>query len=248
MKCYKMYISPKAKISKSAIVEGETIILGNTIIGNSTIIGHGTIIGYPVRSKILQLLASRKVLNYTYYDNVSSGSIIRTRCIIRTGSIIYENVHLGNFVETGHNVVIRENTVIGNGSKIGTGTIIDGNVKIGENVSIQSSVYIPPETKIGNNVFLGPRVVITNDKYPPSKRLLGVVIEDNVVVGANSTLIAGVRIGKNSVIAAGAVVTKDVPPGSVVAGVPAKIIGNYEDYVRKREKYEKGEYVKKTLA
>jgi len=243
-----MYISPKAKISKNVVIEGETIILGNTIIGSNVIVGHSTIIGYPVRSKILQLLSTRGVINYTYYDDISSGSVIGERCIIRAGSIIYENVHLGDLVETGHNVVIRENTRIGNGSKVGTGTIIDGNVEIGSNVSIQSSVYIPPETKIGNNVFLGPRVVITNDKYPPSKRLLGVIIEDNVVIGANSTLIAGIRIGRNSVVAAGAVVTKDVPPGRVVAGIPAKIIGSYEDYVKKREKYEKGEYVKKTLA
>ncbi len=243
-----MYVSPKAKISKNVVIEGETVILGNTFIGAESIIGHNTIIGYPIRNKILQLLTVKKPSNYIAYDSISSGSFIGTRCIIRAGSIIYENVRLGDFVETGHNVVIRENTRIGKGSKIGTGTIIDGNVEIGENVSIQSSVYIPPETRIGNNVFLGPRVVITNDRYPPSKRFLGVVVEDNVVIGANSTLIAGVKIGKNSVVAAGAVVTKDVPPESVVAGVPAKIIGSYEDYVKKKEKYEKGEYVKKTLA
>jgi len=99
-------------------------------------------------------------------------------------------------------------------------------------------VYIPRGTVIEDNVFLGPNVVITNDKYPPSKRLDGVKIRRGAVIGANATLIAGIEIGENSVVAAGSVVTKDVPPGKVVAGVPAKPIYDVEVFMRKRVEYE----------
>ncbi|WP_243669169.1 hypothetical protein [Vulcanisaeta sp. JCM 16161] len=102
-------------------------------------------------------------------------------------------------------------------------------------------VYIPRGTVIEDNVFLGPNVVITNDKYPPSKRLDGVKIRRNAVIGANATLIAGIEIGENAVVAAGSVVTKDVPPGVVVAGVPAKPIYSVDVFIRKRVEYEKSE-------
>ncbi|RLE55307.1 MAG: N-acetyltransferase, partial [Candidatus Methanomethylicota archaeon] len=99
-------------------------------------------------------------------------------------------------------------------------------------------VYIPPKCIIGSDVFIGPRVCFTNDKYPPSSRLQGVIVENGAVLGANSTLISGIIIGENSVVAAGAVVTRDVPPNVVVAGVPARIICNVSDYLEKRRIWE----------
>lgn len=235
------YISEKAALSR-AIIEYGTIVLGPSTIGDNTIIGDNVIIGYPIRAKILkEIREGERVFDRGFIetlDNISSGSKIGRSCILRANTVIYEGSVLEDFVETGHFVLIRENTIIGENTKVGSGTIIDGNVSIGRNVSIQSRVYIPPKTKIGNNVFLGPGVMITNDKYPVSKRLVGVIIEDNVVIGAHAVLIAGVKIHKNSVVAAGAVVTKDVPPDVVVAGVPAKIIGTREEYERKKKVYE----------
>lgn len=154
-----------------------------------------------------------------------SGVVIGDECIIRSGSIIYSDVVIGDKCQTGHNVMIREKTFIGNGTSIGTSTVIEGNVEIGSNVSIQSQAFIPINTKIGNNVFIGPNVVITNDKYPPTGagRLSGAVIEDCAAVGANATLLPGIVIGKGAFVAAGSVVTKDVPDGMMAIGNPARI-------------------------
>jgi acetyltransferase-like isoleucine patch superfamily enzyme len=146
---------------------------------------------------------------------------------IRTGSIIYADVRAGVDFQTGHNVTIRENTVMGNHIVIGTNTVIDGTVTMGDFVKIESNCYIPTHVQIGNRVFFGPNVTLTNDRYPLKMRDTykpeGPIIEDGVTLCAAVVVCPGVRIGHDSFVAAGAVVTKDVPPMHMVTGVPGKI-------------------------
>ena len=148
------------------------------------------------------------------------------RAEIRWGTIIYGDVHIGDDFKTGHTAMIREKTVIGNKVVIGTNTVIDGNVTIGDHVKIESNVYIPTHTTIGSQVFIGPGAVLTNDKYPQRLRdqyePAGPIVEDSVTIGANATILPGVRIGEGSMIAAGSVVTRDVPPWHLVRGVPGQ--------------------------
>jgi acetyltransferase-like isoleucine patch superfamily enzyme len=133
--------------------------------------------------------------------------------------------------------VNQNDTEIGNNVKIGSLVHIDYNVKIGENTLIEGSVYIPPLSRIGNNVFIGPAAVLTNDPYPPSNKMVGVTIEDNVIIGSRAVIKAGVTIGKNSVVAMGAVVTKDVPENTVVVGIPAKEKYSREEYNKKQRNW-----------
>jgi acetyltransferase-like isoleucine patch superfamily enzyme len=121
-------------------------------------------------------------------------------------------------------VLIREGTEIGDSVLIGTNSIVENNCKIGNNVSIQSNAYIPTNTTIRDFVFIGPNVCLTNDKYPARIKadLVGPTIEKGATVGANATILPGIRIGEGSMVAAGAVVTKDVTPWKIAIGVPAK--------------------------
>ncbi|MFI5416869.1 MAG: acyltransferase, partial [Nitrososphaerales archaeon] len=98
-------------------------------------------------------------------------------------------------------------------------------------------VYIPPLSRIGKNVFIGPAAALTNDPYPPSDKLIGVTIKDGAIIGSRAVIKAGITIGENSVVAMGAVVTKDVPDNVLVAGVPAKIKYSREEYDRKQKEW-----------
>ena len=202
-------------------------IYGRTRIGHNTFIAENAVIGHPGKDEKELLLAKK-------FDEVA-GAVIGDNCIIRDYAVIYSNARIGNFVQTGHHVLVREYTVIGDHSLVGSGTVIDDKCRIGENVSIQSMVYIPTNTEIEDNVFIGPRVCLTNDKYMGRGKinLIGPRIKRFARIGGNATILPGVVIGEDAVVAAGAVVTKDVAPHKVVAGVPAKVIGDVPNEHRK---------------
>lgn len=150
---------------------------------------------------------------------------VGNNAVIREGTIIYGDVSIGDDFEAGHFVLIREKTQIGNNVLVGTHSVIDGHCTLGDNIKLQTGVYIPLFTTIGSNVFVGPYATFLNDKYPVRKnyKLKGPVVADNVSVGANTTILPGVTIGKGAFIAAGAVVTKDIPSGKLAKGNPAQI-------------------------
>lgn len=153
-------------------------------------------------------------------------------------NFISEKAKLGKNVKIWHFAYVGNDTEIGDNVKIGSLAHVDYNVKIGENTMIEGLVYIPPLSRIGKNVFIGPAASLTNDPYPASKKMMGVTIEDGAVIGSRAVIKAGVKIGKNSVVAMGAVVTKDVPPNCVVIGVPAKVKYSREEYDKKKKKWE----------
>jgi acetyltransferase-like isoleucine patch superfamily enzyme len=154
-----------------------------------------------------------------------AGTTIGKDAVLRSGTIIYCDVIIGDRFQSGHNVLIREKTQIGDRVSIGTAVIIEGNTRIGCDVSLQSMVYIPTNTTIGDHVFIGPNAVLTNDRYPPSGigGLVGPVIESHAAIGANATILPGIHIGEGALVAAGAIVTRDVPAHTLAVGAPAKI-------------------------
>ena len=179
-------------------------------------IGHGAQIFEPV------------TLGFPSRDRIGTkgftGTCIGSNAVLRSGAILYCDVTIGDNFSCGHNVVIREQTRIGNHVAIGTASIIEGKTVIGNEVSLQSLVYIPTDTTIGDKVFIGPNTVLTNDRYPPTRigGLKGPVIGDGAAIGANVTIIPGVHIGDGALVAAGSVVTKDVPARTLAIGAPAR--------------------------
>jgi len=158
---------------------------------------------------------------------------IAENSIIRSHTIIYAGNKIGKNFQCGHHVLIRESNEIGNDVSIGSGSSIEHHVQIGNSVRIHSQAFIPEFTFIEDDVWIGPNAVITNARYPnnPSTKneLTGVYLEKGCMIGANATILPGIRIGRFALIGAGSVVTKDVPAGTVVAGNPAKARGSVEE-------------------
>ncbi len=230
------YVSPKARNEGS--VEKGAVILGETAIGSGTIIAANVVVGFPVE-KSLRTLKLPKEFDASSYDVVSKGSKIGKNCIVRSGTIIYETAEIGDKVRTGHSVLIREGSTVGDGSLVGSFSKLDGTVKVGKAVIIQSNAYLPHLTVIEDGVFIAPNVCFTNDPYPQSKRLIGVTVEKDALICANSTLLAGIRVGKGAVVGAGSVVTKDVAPETVVVGNPARFLMTRKEFEEKRMKWNK---------
>lgn len=115
---------------------------------------------------------------------------------------------------------------IGGNCNVCSHTFIENDVVVGDNVTVKCGVQLWDGLRIGNNVFIGPNVTFCNDKHPKSGnhgfRVEKTLIEDDVSIGANATILPGVKLCKGAVIGAGAVVTKDVPAGTTVVGNPAK--------------------------
>lgn len=158
------------------------------------------------------------------YDDETQEPVIGADATIRSGTIIYDDVVIGDRFSTGHGALVRELTEIGDDVLVGTNATIDGKTTIGSNVSLQTGAYVPRNTAIGDHVFLGPHAVLTNDPYPlrQDTDLQGPDLEDHVSIGANATILSGVTVGRGAFVAAGAVVTDDVPEATLAIGVPAR--------------------------
>lgn len=197
-------VSPKAILGSNVTIGPFTVIHDNVQIGDGARIDGYCELGYPTP------LAEELPL------------IIGRESIIRSHSIFYQGSQFEDGLVTGHHVTVREKTRAGKGFQIGTLADIQGHCEIGHYVRTQSSVTIGQQSKIGNFVWLFPGVLLTNDPNPPSNDLLGVTLEDYVVVAVKSTLLPGVSVGKGSFVAAHSLVGQDMPENSLVSGSPAK--------------------------
>lgn len=155
-------------------------------------------------------------------------TLIGPGAVIRSHTVIYAGNRIGRNFQTGHGTLIREENTIGDDVSIGTGSVVEHHVIIGNGVRIHSKAFIPEYSILEAECWIGPNVVITNAKYPRSPlvkaTLKGALVRRGAKIGANSTLLPGIEVGANALIGAGSVVTRDVPPGAVVVGNPARVI------------------------
>lgn len=197
-------VDPAARLGAGVSVGPFTVVHGNVEIGDGTVIDSHCSIGEP--------------------SGGGGGAPLRVGpgARIRSHSVIYEGSTFGPRLETGHRVTLREGLVVGENLRAGTLCDLQGDATLGDFVRLHSNVHIGKHSVLGDFVWIFPYVVLTNDPHPPSETQVGAVVEDYAVVATMSVLLPGTRVGRGAVVSAGAVVTRDVEPGVLAVGSPAK--------------------------
>jgi len=192
-------------------------IYKNVTLGGGTVVEDFSLVGVAPRGA----------------EDGELATVIGERAVIRSHTVIYAGNVIGRNFQTGNKVNIRESNRIGDNVSIGTLSVVEHHVEIGNGVRIHTQVFIPEFSVLEDGCWIGPNVVLTNAKYPLSPgvkdSLVGPVIRRNAKIGANATLLPGVVIGEGALVGAGAVVVRDVPPGAVVVGNPARVIRHVSD-------------------
>lgn len=153
---------------------------------------------------------------------------------VHESSYVDENVQIGEGSKIWHFCHIQSGARIGKHCSLGQNVNVAGNVTIGNDVKIQNNVSIYEGVELEDGVFCGPSCVFTNDLTPRARYPKGrenykrTLVKEGASIGANATIVCGHTVGKFAMVAAGAVVTKDVPDYALVAGVPAKVIGKVD--------------------
>ena len=152
------------------------------------------------------------------------------KTFIHSSSIVDEDVRIGFDTRIWHFCHIQSGARIGRNCTIGQNVNVSNNVQIGDGVKIQNNVSVYEGVTLEDYVFCGPSCVFTNDltprsRYPKNHKYVSTIIRHDATIGANATIVCGHEVGAYAMIAAGAVVTSDVPEHALMAGVPAKQIG-----------------------
>jgi acetyltransferase-like isoleucine patch superfamily enzyme len=218
-----VHVGRNVKLGRNIKLGDNTIIYDNVEIGDDSVICNNCVIGEPLNDYYIN----------KSYENPETR--IGKGTLIRSHTIIYAHVITGDNFSTGHRVTIREHSRFGDGCRVGTLTDIQGFVEFGDYCWLHSNIFIAQNSKIGNFVFIYPGVIFTNDPHPPSNVNTGPVIGDFSQISAGAIIFPGIKIGKNCLIGAGSIVTKDIDDFSVVFGSPA----NYKYDVGKIESREK---------
>ena len=233
-------------ISSSAQIEAETSLGEFCVVGENVKIGHGCVIGNHVNihddsiigdniriddNTIIGKLPMKAANSAVTKDQSLPPCELADNCIVGSGVIIYRGCEIGQKVLIADMATLRENVSIGEFTIVGRGVAIENYCKIGRYVKLETNVYVTAYSEIEDRAFLAPNVATSNDNYVGRteerfKHFKGVIVKKGARIGVNATILPGKIINEDALVAAGALVTKDVPAIKIVAGSPAKVLRN----------------------
>ncbi|MEA2358124.1 MAG: hypothetical protein QOI62_1384 [Solirubrobacteraceae bacterium] len=204
------------QIGAGVLFGANVVVHDGTVIGDGCVVEHGAVLGKVPR------LARTSTASRETPPPLRLGERV-TVCV---GAILYAGATIGDEAIVGDGAQVRERTAVGARTVVGRASSIDNDVRIGERVKIQTNVYVTAYSVVEDDVFIGPGASTTNDdtmgRHGPEYALRGATIRRAARIGGSAVLVPGVEIGEEAFVAAGAVVTRDVPPRAFMVGVPAR--------------------------
>lgn len=229
-------VHPTAKIGEGTTL-GEFCVIGANVsigagckIGHHVVIREDTVIGNTVRIDDHASLGKHpmKAANSaTTKEQVLPPLSVGELCIVGTGVVLYRGAAIDAKVLMADLATIRENVTIGRGTIVGRGVTVENFCAVGRYCKLESECYITAYSTIEDRCFIAPGVVTSNDNFVGRtqerfKHFKGVTVKKGARIGAGTVTLPGVTIGEDALIAAGSTVTKDVPPGMIMMGLPAR--------------------------
>ena len=218
-----LVLSPRAQVGAGVSFGAHVVVHDGVVIGDNCTIGDGAVLGKAPR------LAARSTASREPLDALVLGAGV----VVGAQAIIFAGARVGDNSIVGDQAFVRERAVIGAQSVVGRMSGVDNDVRIGDRVRIQSQAYVTAYSVIEDDVFLGPCAMTTNDdtmaRHPKGMPLHGATLRRACRIGGGAVLVPGVEIGEEAFVAAGAVVTADVPARKVVMGVPARLVRDVPD-------------------
>lgn len=211
-----LLVGERVELLPSVELGGNVVIHAGTVVGAGARIGDGAIVGKPVE------LGARSAASREEPPPAEIGE----GATVAAGAVVVAGARIGPRAFVGDQAHVRERAEIGEESAIGRGSQVDFDVTIGARVRVQSNCYLTARSTVEDDVFVAPGVVTSNDRHAgrhgPDYDLEGAVLRRACRIGAGAVLLPGVEVGEEAFVAAGAVVTRDVPPRTLAMGVPAR--------------------------
>ncbi|MDX6680485.1 MAG: hypothetical protein QOG94_524 [Solirubrobacteraceae bacterium] len=218
-----LVLSPTASVGRDVIFGANVVVHDGVVIGDGCTIQDGAILG--------------KTPSLSRRSSAAGGEldalVLGEGVVICAQAIVFAGSQIGARTIVGDQAYVRERTTIGADSVVGRASGVDNDVVVGARVRIQSQVYLTGYSVVEDDVFVGPCAMTTNDdsmaRRPRGVPLRGATLRRACRVGGGAVLLPGVEIGEEAFVAAGAVVTSDVPARKVVMGVPARMVKDVPD-------------------
>jgi len=218
-----LVLSPSAQVGSGVTFGAHVVVHDGVIIGDDCTIGDGAVLGKAPK------LARRSTAARGPLDAL----VLQAGVVVGAQAIVFAGARVGAGSIIADQAFVRERTVIGAETVVGRASGVDNDVQIGDRVRIQSQAYVTAYSVIEDDVFFGPCAMTTNDdtmaRHPKGMPLRGAILRRACRIGGGAVLVPGVEIGEEAFVAAGAVVTADVPARKVVMGVPARLVRDVPD-------------------
>jgi acetyltransferase-like isoleucine patch superfamily enzyme len=213
----------EVEVPESVEIGGHVVLHAGTVIGEGARLGDGAVVG---KALVLGVRSSAP-------RDQPPPAVVGPGATVGAGAVVIAGARIGRGAVVGDQAFVRERAIVGEDSVIGRGSAIDNDVVVGDRVRVQTGCYLAAHTTVEDDVFVAPGVTTTNDdamgRHGPGHPLRGARLRRGCRVGGGAVLLPDVEVGEEAFVAAGAVVTREVPPRAVVMGVPARAVREVPD-------------------